>query len=181
MNHDCCNKKDKQHATKTMIDPFIASVIGITVIVFGIVVFLGLRMNTTAKISTDNQVRMEIAENTYDWGTIDIDGGIVSTSFTIENKGSTPLKLYDVKTSCMCTTAQLKNTEQRSKKFGMHEKSSSVFEVKPRETAQLVVEFDPAFHGPSGIGPISRTVTMNTNSVDNPSLTFQLAGNVVKN
>jgi len=62
----------------------------------------------------------------------------------------------------------------------MHEKSSSVFEVKPGETAELLVEFDPAFHGPSGVGPITRTITMNTNDVKNPVLSFNLTANVVK-
>ena len=81
----------------------------------------------------------------------------------------------------MCTTAQLKTAEQSSKKFGMHQKNSSVFEVNPGETAELLVEFDPAFHGPSGVGMISRTITMNTNDTKNPTLEFSLTANVVKN
>jgi len=80
----------------------------------------------------------------------------------------------------MCTTAQLKTPEVISKKFVMHESSSDVIEVKPGETAELIVEFDPAFHGPSGVGLVTRTITMDTNDTKNSKLTFNLAGNVVK-
>ena len=80
----------------------------------------------------------------------------------------------------MCTTAQLRTSGETSKKFGMHEKTANVFEVQPGETAEVVVEFDPLFHGPSGVGPINRTVTMNTNDSSQPQLSFQLAANVVK-
>lgn len=180
MNHDCCNPKDKKHNPKKGPDSFLIGIIVVTALILGGVVFFGARMGATTQVTADEQVSMAVAENRYDWGTIDINGGTVSKSFAVENKGSTPLKLYDVKTSCMCTTAQLKTAGQTSKKFGMHEKNSSVFEVNPGETAELIVEFDPAFHGPSGVGPISRTVTMNTNSEDNPTLSFQLAANVVK-
>ena len=91
------------------------------------------------------------------------------------------LKLYNVKTSCMCNTAQLKTPDVTSKKFKMHEASTDVIEVKPGEAAELIVEFDPAFHGPSGVGPINRTITMDTNDVNNPTLSFNLTANVVKN
>jgi len=74
----------------------------------------------------------------------------------------------------------LKTSSQTSPKFKMHEKSSYVFEVNPGETAELIVEFDPAFHGPSGTGPINRTITMNTNDAKNPTLSFKLTAKVVK-
>ena len=63
----------------------------------------------------------------------------------------------------------------------MHEKTPDVFEVKPGKTAELIVEFDPLFHGPSGIGPINRTITMDTNDANNSTLSFNLTANVVKN
>ncbi|MCA9343137.1 DUF1573 domain-containing protein [Candidatus Saccharibacteria bacterium] len=182
MSHDCCSPKhNKKLAAKKGIDPFLAGIGVVTVLLLVGAIFFGSKMGATAQdVEPDAEVAMSVAENTYDWGTVDYDGGIVSKTFAIENSGATPLKLFDVKTSCMCTTAQLKSASQTSKKFGMHEKSSSVFEVKPGEKAELVVEFDPAFHGPSGVGPINRTVTMTTNSTDNPTLAFQLTANVFK-
>lgn len=180
MKHDCCNPNNIKQNPKKGSNSFLIGIVMITFLILGGVVFLGARLGATTQVTADSQVNLAVVENRYDWGTIDINGGVVSKSFMIENNGSTTLKLYDPKTSCMCTTAQLKIDNQISKKFGMHEKSSSVFEVQPGKTAELIVVFDPAFHGPSGVGPISRTVTMNTNSEDNPTLSFQLAANVVK-
>jgi len=180
MSHDCCNPKDKKHNKKKGIDSFMVSAIGITLLLLVGVVYFGTKLGATTEVSADSQVSIEVVQNRHDWGTIDINGGLVSKSFTIENTGDSSLKLFDVTTSCMCTTAQLKTPSQTSKEFGMHEKNRSVFEVQPGETADLVVEFDPLFHGPSGVGPISRTVTINTNDASQPTLSFQLAANVVK-
>jgi len=182
MSHDCCSPKDKKnkHNKKKGVDSFMVGVIGITLTLLVGVVYFGTKLGTTTEVSADSQVSTQVGEDKHDWGTIDINGGLVSKAFAIENTGSSPLKLYDVTTSCMCTTAQLKTPSQTSKKFGMHEKSASVFEVQPGETAELIVEFDPLFHGPSGVGPISRTVTLNTNDANQPTLSFQLAANVVK-
>ena len=182
MSHDCCSPEDKKHKQdkKKGIDSFMATIVGVTLLLLVGVIYFGTKIGATTEVSADSQVSIEIAGSRHDWGTIDINSGLVSKSFAIENTGSSPLKLYDVATSCMCTTAQLITPSQTSKKFGMHEKSTSVIEVQPGETAELVVEFDPLFHGPSGVGPISRTVTLNTNDTNQPTLSFQLAANVVK-
>ena len=179
MQDDCCKTDTKKHSKKG-IDSFLIGIIVVTVLILGGAVYFGTKMGATTQVTADTQVETQIGETKHDWGTIDINSGIVSKSFTIENNGTTPLKLYDVKTSCMCTTAQLKTASNSSKKFGMHEKNSSVFEVAPGESAEVLVEFDPLFHGPSGVGPISRTVTMNTNDANRPTLSFQLSANVVK-
>ena len=182
MNHDHCYSSKKDKHNKKGVDKFLLSVVVLTILSLVAVVFFATRIGSkTSQVTADTQVEMTVSENKYDWGTIDLGGGVVSKSFAIENKGATPLKLYDIKTSCMCTTAQLKTSSQTSSKFKMHEKSSYIFEVKPQETAELIVEFDPAFHGPSGTGPINRTITMNTNDAKNPTLSFNLTANVVKN
>lgn len=162
------------------VDSFLAGLIAITFLILGTVVYFGLKMGTPTKVETDSRVELSVDSDKYDWGTVDYNGGIVSKSFLIKNSSETVLKLYDVKTSCMCTTAQLTTSDKSSKKFGMHELSLDVFEVKPQDSAELVVEFDPAYHGPSGIGPISRTVTLKTNAAKNPELSFYLTANVVK-
>ena len=162
-------------------DKFMVGTVVITVLILAAAAVFGSGMGATTQVTTDGQVAISVDSNRYDWGNIDISGGGVSKSFAIESSGDVPLKLYNVKTSCMCTTAQLKTTSQTSPKFNMHDQTSSVFEVKPGETAELIIEFDPAFHGPSGIGPISRTITMNTNDPRNPTLSFNLTAQVVKN
>lgn len=181
MSHDCCspsyNKKIKGHGP----DKFIVGTVVATILILGIAIFFGTRMGGTPLVTADSQVSVSVDSNTYDWGTIDYDKGIVAKNFEIKNTSNTALKLYNVKTSCMCTTAQLKTPEATSKKYKMHESSSEVILVKPGETALLLVEFDPAFHGPSGVGPITRTISMDTNDAKNPALSFNLTGNVVKN
>jgi len=180
MNHDCCSPTNKKEARRGGIDSFIVGIIIVTVFILGGAVYFGTKTGAAIQVDTDRETKVFIDSNKYDWGMVDYDGGIVSKSFSIKNAGSSVLKLYDVTTSCMCTTAQLKSFESTSKKYGMHEKSTDVFEIKPGETAELIVEFDPAFHGPSGVGPISRTVTMNTNDAKNPILSFSLTASVVK-
>jgi len=180
MNHDCCNSSNNKNDKGKGSDKFIIGIIAATVLILGVAVFFGTRAGTTPQITNDSQVLISVDSNKYDWGTIDYDKGIVSQNFEIKNTGNAILKLYNVKTSCMCTTAQLKTPEVTSKKFGMHESSSSVVEVKPGETADLLVEFDPAFHGPNGVGPITRMITIDTNDTKNSKLTFNLTGNVIK-
>lgn len=181
MSHDCCSPTNNKNIKGGGPDKFIIGIVVVTVLILGIAVFFGTRMGATPQVTADSQVSVSVDSNKYDWGTIDYDKGIVSKNFEIKNTSDIALKLYNVKTSCMCTTAQLKTSDVTSKKFQMHESSSDVIEVKPGETAELIVEFDPAFHGPSGVGPITRTITMSTNDTKNSTLTFNLTGNVVKN
>lgn len=121
----------------------------------------------------------EVEEWVYDWGTIELQGGNVSKSFKIANTGSDPLQLSEVQTSCMCTTAEISIDGQVSPKFGMHGKSKWVGEVPPGGEAELTVTFDPAFHGPSGVGDITRQVSLKTNDVSKPELVFNLSAKVV--
>lgn len=181
MQENCCKTENTKIPGKKKIDPFLIGIGLITLLLLGIVTYFGLKMGNTKQVLADSSVNAQIDNNRYDWGAISIDGGVVDHSFFIENTSANALKLYEVKTSCMCTTAWLKTKEQTSKRFGMHEKGGEVFEVQPGETAELVVEFDPAFHGPSGLGPISRSVTLQTNDTNNPTLSFQLTANVIKN
>lgn len=162
------------------IDPFILWTGIITVLILVGAVFLGIKSGGKPSVDESNQVKISLSGTSADWGTIDYDKGIVSKSFEIKNDGTETLQLFDVKTSCMCTTAQLITPSKTSQKFQMHDESSSVFTVGPGETAQLLVEFDPAFHGPSGVGPITRTITLETNDVSQKELSFELTGTVVK-
>lgn len=180
MNHDCCTKPNSKKSQKGGADLFIIWIVIATVLILGVAVYFGTKTGATTQVTTNSEIAMSIDANTHDWGTIDYDGGIVSKNFSIKNTSDTTLQLYDVKTSCMCTTAQLKTPDKTSRKFKMHEKTTDIIEVKPGETANLLVEFDPAFHGPSGVGPITRTITMNTNSTKDSVLTFNLTGTVIK-
>lgn len=181
MQASCCQpSKQNQIVKKGAIDPFIALIVLVSVLVLGIAVYFGVQLGGGNQVNADTAVSLNSEQNSHDWGEIPIDGGVVQASFFIENTSAETLKLYNVLTSCMCTSAQLKTANKLSPRFGMHEKGGSVFTVDPGETAELVVEFDPAFHGPSGLGAISRTVTMQTNDANQPELSFHVTATVVK-
>lgn len=180
MSSHCC-KKNKKEPMRKSADSFVIGIIMVTFVLLGAVVYFGAKIGSGSQVAADARVSVVIEENKFDWGTIDIEAGVVSHTFVIENTSDTTLKLYNVKTSCACTSAQLISGENRSQKFDMHSKSASVFEVEANQSAQLLVEFDPMFHGPSGVGPIDRVVTLESNDPVNPTLTFGLTAEVVRN
>lgn len=157
----------------------IGIVISTIVLLLGIV-FLASKMGNSAKVEASSNAKAVVKTKTYDWGKIGINNGKAEAEFDIENGGSQSLKLFNVTTSCACTTAQLITDKITSPLFGMHTKSNFVTEVDPGKTAKLKIVFDPLFHGPSGIGPISREVTVTTNDPNNPTLKFKLSANVIK-
>lgn len=131
-----------------------------------------IKASSNAKIATQN--------NVYDWGEIKYEGPKATKSFKIKNSGTDILKLYNVKTSCACTSAQIKTEKELSPLFGMHSSSSWTGEVLPGKEAELTVVFDQQFHGPSGVGPVERIITLQTNDASQPKLEFNLKGKVVK-
>lgn len=153
-------------------------------IIFGVLVLLGgtvflaTRVSSSANIETSNGAKVSLSETAWEWGEIGIKDGKVEKEFEIKNTGSDTLKLYNIATSCMCTTAQFMDDDSHI--FGMHTKSGYVKEVKLGESTKIKVVFDPLFHGPDGVGPISRQVTMMTNDPEQNNLSFMLTATVRK-
>ncbi len=131
-------------------------------------------------IAKSAEVKVSTEATSYDWGQININDGYVEKVFEILNDGTEALKLYNATTSCACTKAQLIYQETESPLFSMHSKSDFVLSVPPGEKAQLRVTFDPAAHGPSGLGPVSRKVIVQTNDQNQPELNFILTAEVVE-
>ncbi|KKR71776.1 MAG: hypothetical protein UU81_C0025G0011 [Microgenomates group bacterium GW2011_GWC1_41_8] len=148
------------------------------IILFGGAV-IASKYSPGADVVSDEKVDVLVEKTSYDWGEIDINNGTVSQTFPIKNNGSSSLTLQNIATSCMCTTAKLTYNGQTSPDFGMHEKSNYSLSVLPGESADLTVTFDPAFHGPSGVGPITRQVIVETNDPDNQQLEFSLTAQVL--
>ena len=103
----------------------------------------------------------------YDFGTISMAAGKVSTTYRIKNEGAAPLAFDKIYTSCMCTEASLITASGRKQgPFGMPGHAGPLKPVSgqlaPGETALLEVVFDPAAHGPSGVGRIERVITVET-------------------
>lgn len=130
------------------------------------------------KDRNQSQVRSSVAgETTYDFGQIKINGGNVSHVYEIKNKTDKPMTVKKMYTSCMCTTATLIRGEKRVGPFGMpgHGLSEAKIEetLAPGETAKVEVVFDPAAHGPAGLGKVERVVTLETSDNQRMELQFK--------
>jgi len=105
---------------------------------------------------------LSIPETFYDFGTISMADGNVVKEFSVTNTGSEDVILAKITTSCMCTTAYLKNGEKRKGPFGFPGHGGPVPPaneyLRPGETKIIEVVYDPAAHGPAGVGPIDRFV-----------------------
>lgn len=172
--------REQKKLKKMKTDKFTLYVILGTALLMVGAVFFGLKTGQKAQVVEDEKVSIETNQTSHDWGEIGINDGKVNKSFPITNTGEGTLQLYEVITSCMCTTAQLKLGDKTTRKYGMHENSNDIFEIPPGETAELIVEYDPLFHGPSGVGAISRIVSLKTNSPSQSFLEFNLKALVIK-
>lgn len=154
-------------------------VIGSVALLFG-GTFAFTALTASPEVEASALADITVDEQSFDWGEIEMKDGPVKAEFTITNSGSEELQLYDVVTSCSCTNAQLFFGDKKSPLYSMHSSSNYVMKVPPQQSARLVVEFDPAFHGPTGIGPQSRQITVKTNDADTPELTFNVNTEVTK-
>lgn len=110
---------------------------------------------------------LEIPEKFFDFGTISMSKGDVENVFKIKNTGASAINLVKLYTSCMCTTSYLKIGEYDRGPFGMpgHGVVPKVNkELLPGQEAEVKVVFDPAAHGPSGIGIIERVVYLESSA-----------------
>lgn len=149
-----------------------------------VIIVLGIMLTIKtqpAQLDQSALASVEVMDSTaHDWGEIDINGGKVARNFTITNTGDSELIINNLKTSCMCTEAQITINGSPSPMFGMHTRSGWSGVVKPGEIADINVIFDPLFHGPEGTGPITRLVSFSTNDANNPIVEFRLTAEVVK-
>lgn len=106
-------------------------------------------------------------EPKHDFGSISMAAGKVTHRYWISNTTAAPIVIRKIYTSCMCTTAALVKGVRKFDPYGMpgHGHIPAINEtLHPNEDAFIEVVFDPAAHGPSGVGPIERFVTVETSS-----------------
>ena len=119
----------------------------------------------------------------HDFGSVPIDGGNVETEFQVSNKGSSPVRVVGIYTSCACTTAMVEFEEGvRAGPFGMpgHDETQTAIDrvVGAGESLRVTVTFDPAFHGPEAVGKVMRVVTLHTE--DGGGIGLEILADVVK-
>lgn len=101
--------------------------------------------------------RLVCAQPDYDFGRVKGEP-MIEHSFTLENKGDSPLVIRRVVTSCGCTTSKTRS-----------------FEIPPGDSKDLPVEID--LKGRSG--PQRQFITLHTNDPNNPRLPLKVTGTAV--
>lgn len=117
---------------------------------------------------------LAVSESSFDFGNVPINGGDVYHEFSVKNTGTERVVIQRVYTSCGCTTAALTDASGNTYgPFGMPGHGFPLetnIEIPPTETITVKAIFDPAAHGPSGIGLAERSVYLETNSAQSPKL-----------
>ncbi|MFQ6015557.1 MAG: DUF1573 domain-containing protein [Anaerolineae bacterium] len=119
-----------------------------------------VRAGLAAQLPRERPI-LVIEPDTVDLGTVPVTDEPVSTAFHIQNAGEQDLTITGIKTSCMCTTAYLESEEGTSPTFGAHDNPTGwSVKLPPGAEAKLVVTFDPAAHGPKGVGQFRRVISI---------------------
>ncbi|MBI2453942.1 DUF1573 domain-containing protein [Candidatus Peregrinibacteria bacterium] len=117
------------------------------------------------------------AETSFDFGKISMAKGKVNHEFSIKNSSPNPVTIQKLYSSCMCTTASLLRNGKTTGPFGMPGHGGPIPTInevlQPGEEASILAVFDPAAHGPAGVGPISRSVFAENNASGTLKLDFQ--------
>ncbi|MFH1187219.1 MAG: DUF1573 domain-containing protein [Candidatus Levyibacteriota bacterium] len=162
---------------------FIIGIVAFVILIFGFAIVFAGKGSSKAVIEKTVGAKIEIDYSSKNLGDIIYEKGTVPHSFPIKNIGSKDLEIANMTTSCMCTQVYFKGKSEESSKYGMKGMSApSDWKgvLKPEESAEIIIEYDPQYHGPQGLGPISRTVSMETNDPDHPYVEFNFEGVVVK-
>ncbi|MBI2047967.1 MAG: DUF1573 domain-containing protein [Parcubacteria group bacterium] len=142
-------------------------------------------LTETASVSFSTSASVLNSQETYfDFGTISMSDGIMSHIFEVHNEGKEPVIIKKIYTSCMCTTALITNyAGKQYGEFGMPGHGGppqTNIEVKPGESISVEAKFDPAAHGPSGVGFAERSIYLETNSQESPMVELSFSALVVR-
>lgn len=133
----------------------------IVVAMIGLVAWSYSKMSgpTQAQLNTPSQ--LTASETLYDFGTLSMANGKVDHLFHVTNPTDKDISINNIQTSCMCTTAYFMNGTSKDGPFGMPGMggSSAADETIPAHgTKDVDVVYDPAAHGPAGVGNIDRFI-----------------------
>lgn len=99
----------------------------------------------------------------FEFGPVSMAAGKVKHRYWIRNEGGAPVEIRRIYTSCMCTTATFVKGMRIVGTYGMpgHGPLPDVnVALGPNETAYIDAVFDPAAHGPAGLGHTERVITV---------------------
>lgn len=113
---------------------------------------------------------------TYEFGNIDINGGLVAREFAFANQSDEPLYIYEATTSCGCTTGEIVTEAETFGPFGMRNESQSTITIDPNEAFKVRISYDPMFHGPSDLGVRQRSLFLFTSAAYDGTVVRQYQG-----
>lgn len=133
-----------------------------TILIVGFAFLFGGKKEDDVLVSNQTVEGIEANPESYDLGDVPINGGIVTREYEIKNVSGATLKLKKIATSCMCTKASFEIGGKKTRFFGMEghgDRNPPVnIEIPAGSSGKVVVQFDPAAHGPQGVGPFERSV-----------------------
>lgn len=139
----------------------------VSIVVAIVVAVIGLMAwgygRTVAPTEAEHVASSSLAasETIYDFGTISMADGNVSHSFRVTNPTDKEVRINDLQTSCMCTTAYITGGGSKEGPFGMPGMGGMTradLVIGARGNAEIEAVYDPAAHGPAGVGAIDRFV-----------------------
>lgn len=134
------------------------------VVLIGGIALVNSRPTESQVLSPIGADVVEANPTEYDLGEVPMKDGEVTREYRIKNTTDKPLKIKKIVTSCMCTRAKVAIGERESRLFGMEghgDRNPPVnMELPAGQEALVTAVFDPAAHGPSGVGPFDRVVTL---------------------
>jgi len=136
---------------------------GIIVGILGLIAFVALVGPSSETHSELIPSVLSAETDSYDFGPVPINGGLVRHSYILKNSTSEPVVISKMYTSCMCTEASIHIGDEIFGPYGMpgHGFMPSIDRIlEPNTETSVDVVFDPAAHGPAGIGPIGRVVVV---------------------
>ncbi len=145
-------------------------------LLIGVLLVSGGKENEVAAVTAvESSASIAVLERPYDFGDIEIFAGKVSTNFTLKNEGTEPVTINKAVTSCMCTEGEIAGFA-----FGMHGSDVKEVIIPPGGEEVVRATYDPLAHGPNGVGPVTRTLLLETNSTETPKIELRFSANVIK-
>ncbi len=135
----------------------------------GLILLIKPAPDTGENLRADINSALVSGEQSFDFGTISMAAGDVGHDFMIRNEGNKAIEIEKMYTSCMCTTAYFVKDGSEAGPFGM---PGHGFMPPLRKTIEageefaVSVVFDPAAHGPAGVGKVQREIYLKNKSGD---------------
>ncbi len=150
--------------SKTIITVFVTSILFVGLIIWGTTQKGGTAASIQGALESGEtqQGSLVASETLYDFGTISMANGMTNKIFKVTNSSDKDVKLVNIETSCMCTTAYIVNAGREKGPYGMPGHGGAITKtnevIKAGESRDIKVVYDPNAHGPSGVGAVDRYV-----------------------